>query len=109
MLSTPIGRLRLVGLVEGVSFLVLLGIAMPIKYIGGHPEPVYYVGMAHGVLFVALVVAILHARLLGHITPARATGAFVASVLPVGTFVLDPYLRRDEQTRTKRVCLGSRS
>jgi integral membrane protein len=96
VLSTPIGRLRLVGLIEGVSFLLLLCVAMPIKYVGGHPEPVFYVGLAHGILFILFLVAILHASSLRQITKGRAAFAFAASVLPAGTFVLDPYLRRDQ-------------
>ena len=50
-IKTSIGRLRVIGFWEGVSFLVLLLIAMPLKYIAGNPEPVSIVGMAHGVLF----------------------------------------------------------
>lgn len=51
--------LRLVGLLEGVSFLVLLGIAMPLKHFAGRPEAVRVVGMAHGVLFILFVVLVL--------------------------------------------------
>lgn len=98
MLNTPIGRLRLVGLVEGVSFLLLLCVAMPIKYVGGNPHPVFWVGLAHGVLFVLYVAAIGHAVSLKHISLTRGLAAFVASVVPVGTFVLDSYLRRDQES-----------
>ena len=51
MLSTPVGRFRVLAFVEGVSFLVLLLIAMPIKYVealGKNPTPVVYVGWVHG-------------------------------------------------------------
>ena len=63
MLSTPIGRLRLVGILEGISFLVLLGIAMPLKYLAGQPEAVKVVGWAHGALFVLYVGAVMQAAL----------------------------------------------
>jgi integral membrane protein len=59
MLNTPLARLRAIGLVEGVSFLVLLLIAMPLKYLAGQPLAVKYVGWAHGVLFVLYLLAVL--------------------------------------------------
>src|SRR5687767_2437690 len=61
MVKTPIGRLRLVGLSEGVSFLLLLGVAMPLKYIAGLPIFVKVVGWVHGGLFVLFCVALVHA------------------------------------------------
>ena len=59
--SKVIRDLRVIGIAEGVSFLVLLLIAMPIKYILGNPLPVKYTGWVHGVLFVAYVFAVLRA------------------------------------------------
>ena len=52
MLKTPLGRFRAVALAEGLSFVVLLFIAMPLKYALGLPLAVKYVGWAHGLLFV---------------------------------------------------------
>ena len=49
MLSTPIGRLRAIGLIEGISFLLLLFVAMPLKYFAGFSTAVKITGMAHGV------------------------------------------------------------
>ena len=51
MLRSPIGRLRAVGLAEGVSFLLLLGVAMPLKYAAGYPQAVRIVGWVHGLFF----------------------------------------------------------
>ena len=48
-LSDTLGRLRVTGLLEGLSFIILLAIAMPLKYLAGKPEMVSIVGMAHGV------------------------------------------------------------
>ena len=56
-LKTPLGRLRFIGLWEGVSFLVLLIIAMPLKYLAGWPDAVRVVGMAHGILFLLYLAA----------------------------------------------------
>ena len=56
---TFIRALRRVAFVEGVSTLVLFGIAMPLKYLAGLPLAVRIVGSIHGFLFVALVVIIV--------------------------------------------------
>ncbi len=96
MLSNPIGRLRLIGLIEGISFLVLLFIAMPLKYAAGLPEAVKYVGWAHGALFMLFIVALIHASSETEWSLTKIAGAFVASVVPFGTFVLDRTLKRDE-------------
>ena len=79
MLNTEIGRFRLVSLLEGVSFLVLLGIAMPLKYAAGIPEAVRYVGWAHGLLFVLFILALLSASTAARWPLAKIAGAFIAS------------------------------
>ncbi len=97
MLKTPIGRLRAVGLLEGLSFLVLLFIAMPLKYLAGMPLAVKMVGWAHGLLFVLYLLALVEASAAHRWSLVRIVGAFIASLLPFGTFVLDARLRREEQ------------
>ena len=57
--ATPLARLRLIGLLEGSSFLALLLIAMPLKYLAGQPLAVRAVGMAHGVLFLLYLLALV--------------------------------------------------
>lgn len=96
MPTTLLARFRLVAFVEGVSFLVLLFVAMPLKYFAGMPMPVRVVGMAHGVLFIAyaLLVALLLAR--GRFSLARAAWAMWMSLVPFGTFVLDRQLARED-------------
>jgi integral membrane protein len=97
MLSTLIGRLRLVGIIEGISYLLLLFIAVPIKYIealGANPLPVKYLGMAHGVLFVLYCVLILQAWLEYKWPFKTAAILFFGSLVPFGTFYTDKkYLR----------------
>jgi integral membrane protein len=90
------GRVRFVGLVEGVSFLVLLGVAMPLKYLADRPEAVLIVGWAHGILFMLYAGVVLQAWLAQALTFGMACAAAVAAVLPGGPFVLDIYLRRLE-------------
>src|SRR5688572_25686419 len=82
--SDPLSRLRTVAKIEGVSFLVLLGIAMPLKYAAGIPEAVKIVGWIHGVLFVALCALIAGAMRRGNLPFKTAAMVFVASLLPFG-------------------------
>lgn len=95
LLTTTIGRLRVVGFLEGVSFLLLLGVAMPLKYIWGEPQAVRVVGMAHGVLFLAYLAATLQATLEYEWSWKRATLVAVASLVPFGTFYADVKWMRD--------------
>lgn len=87
---------RMVALAEGVSFLILLGIAMPMKYFMGMPVAVRVVGSIHGVLFLVYVglLARLHVR---QRWPRRfSLYVLVASIIPFGTFLLDKHLREKE-------------
>jgi integral membrane protein len=97
MLDTPIRRLRFVGFVEGVSYLALLGIAMPLKYWAGLPLAVRVVGSLHGGLFILffLAVAEVHIRRTPPL-PGLWSRSFIASIVPFGTFVLDRWLKRAE-------------
>ena len=94
--SAPIRRLRHVGLAEGVSFLVLLFVAMPLKYLAGLPEAVFVVGSIHGALFVVYVLTIAYTRYRVRWTWGRTFVALAASVVPFGPFLLDPSLRREQ-------------
>ena len=62
MLRTSIGRLRAIGLAEAISFLMLLGIAMPLKYFADFPRAVTIAGWLHGVLFMAFFIALMQTR-----------------------------------------------
>ncbi|WP_299821172.1 DUF3817 domain-containing protein [uncultured Pontibacter sp.] len=96
-MKTPISRFRLVGFYEGLSYLLLLGIAMPVKYIFGIPELVKYVGWAHGVLFIAYMFALLQVTLEHKWSVGKVAAAFVASLLPFGPFILDKKLLQNEE------------
>ena len=93
-LSTPLGRFRLVSLLEGLSYVVLLGIAMPLKYLAGDTAAVPLAGRIHGGLFVLFVLALVHAAWVER-WPRRAQGiAMIAALLPLGAFWLERGLRR---------------
>ena len=89
LLKTSLGRLRIVAFTEGLSFLILLGIAMPLKYIANMPEAVRIVGMAHGVLFVLYVVLLIQVAIERSWSLKITLLAFVASLIPFGTFYAD--------------------
>jgi integral membrane protein len=59
MWKSSIGLLRGIGIIEGISYLVLLFIAMPLKYFADLPIFVQIFGMAHGILFVLFVLTLL--------------------------------------------------
>jgi len=98
MLKTPLGRFRAIALLEGLSFVVLLFIAMPLKYWAGMPLAVRVVGMAHGILFLLYLPSLLEVAAAQRWSRSRMAAAFGASLVPFGTFVLDARLRREKQT-----------
>ena len=97
MLRTSIGRLRAIGLIEGVSFLLLLGVAMPLKYLAGMPQAVTAAGWLHGLLFITFCIALTQAHQNANWTPWRSGTVLIAALLPFGPFVIDKKLRREEE------------
>lgn len=87
--ASSIEQLRLVGKIEGVSYLLLLGVAMPLKYLAHLPIAVKIVGWAHGALFVVFIATIVLAMLRARLPFKHALAAFIASLLPFGPFVID--------------------
>ena len=95
-MTRTIKSLRLIGIAEGFSFLILLLIAMPLKYWMGWPLAVRYVGWAHGLLFILYIVAVFAAIRAMKWGFKGVAVALIASLLPAGTFVLDRSLRKRE-------------
>ena len=92
---SPKFHLRASGFIEGISYIVLLFIAMPLKYMADSPEAVRVVGMAHGILFCWYVMAIVWARLALGFSYKNSILAFIASLIPFGTFIADKKLFKD--------------
>ena len=87
-LSNPIGRIRLVGMVEAISFLILLGCSVA-KRVADMPLGVKIFGPIHGALFVLLLYLIFQAwgdRLL---TKRQAWMVGLMSIVPFGPFLID--------------------
>jgi integral membrane protein len=83
-----------VGYLEGISFLILLVIAMPLKYLADIPEAVAVVGMLHGILFVLFIVSIMVMTVLHRWTFLWVSGAVLSSIIPFGPFIFDKMLRK---------------
>jgi integral membrane protein len=91
---TFLNRLRWLGLIEGISTLVLFGIAMPLKYFADMPMAVRIAGSIHGGLFIALVLMFLLGTRRIPIPPRLAAAGIVGAVFPFGPFVVDRWLDR---------------
>ena len=90
-----IQRLRVLGAIEGVSFLLLLGVAMPLKYGFGHAHATFWPGLAHGILFLIFCAALAHAKKTLGKPPSWAVKFSIAAPLPFGPFVMDKGLKHD--------------
>ena len=88
--------LRRAGIAEGISFLVLLGIAMPVKYFLKQPMAVTVVGWIHGVLFMAFLFLAWEVKTDRNKSAKWFGMAFLASILPAGTFFFDKKLKEEE-------------
>ncbi|MBL9155205.1 MAG: DUF3817 domain-containing protein [Verrucomicrobiales bacterium] len=91
--SNPIDRLRLASILDGISYLILLGIAMPLKYLADMPLAVRIVGMAHGILFIALCWCLLTALLDRRLSFKWCVIVFLCALVPFAPFVLDRKLK----------------
>ena len=95
-------RLRMISLTEGVSFVLLLFVAMPLKYFADQPMAVKIVGWIHGVLFMGLGFATLHTMKVLGWPFSRGLKVVVAGLLPFGPFVIDPRLRAAQEEQDRR-------
>ena len=95
--KTSLGFLRLTAFVEGMSFLVILFITMPMKYLFDIPEPTRPVGMAHGVLFILYVALVLLVQAKHKWSLKTTFWALFASIIPFGTFVADAKIFKKSQ------------
>lgn len=80
---------KIVATLEGISLLVLLLIAMPLKYMAGNPDPVRYTGMAHGVLFIGYIIMAVMLKIEQDWDWKKFGLVCIASVVPFGTFYIE--------------------
>src|SRR6187399_1066768 len=93
---------RKVAVAEGISYILLVFIAMPLKYMLDMPLAVKYTGWAHGLLFVLYIGALLHAAFAYRWSIVKIALGFIASVLPFGTFVFDAKVVKQQQAKAVR-------
>lgn len=88
--SSSVGRLRLIGYLEGISLLILVGIAVPLKYMYANPALVKAIGPVHGILFLLFVFNTLQVGIEQRWRFAKTTWkVLVACIIPFGTFYID--------------------
>jgi integral membrane protein len=101
MQTSSIAVLRKVGFLEGISLLVLLFVAMPLKYIWNEPGAVKVVGWLHGALFVLFMLLVLRVYDQKGWPFKKLIYAVVAAFLPFGTFVFDRQLKEEEKKKNQ--------
>ena len=84
--------LHWLGWAEGISWLVLLLVAVPLKYLAGNPSLVKSMGPLHGGLFVGLLMKCLHSLTMGELKFRQVLAIMGASFIPFGPFLIDRVL-----------------
>lgn len=92
---STVGIFRLVAILEGISYLLLLCLAMPLKYVFNYKSAVLYMGWAHGVLFIAFVILLMLVWIKFKWSFGKVVFAFIMSLIPFGTFVLERKLKKE--------------
>lgn len=95
MLKTSLGRLRLIGYLEGISLLVLLFVAVPMKYLQQDPGLTRVLGPVHGALFLLFLFNALSVGVEQQWKFRETTWKVIlACFIPFGTFYIDQKLLR---------------
>lgn len=94
MLQTPIGRFRLMGFIEGASLLILLFIAMPLKYWADIPMAVTIVGSLHGFFFMTYLLILAYTTYKIRWSFAWVFSAVAVAFIPFGNIILDTKLKK---------------
>jgi integral membrane protein len=95
--------LRKAGIAEGISFLVLIGIAMPLKYLLHQPMAVKICGWIHGILFVTFLFLAYEVKTDRNKSLKWFATAFLAAIIPTGTFFFDKKLKEEEKISLSQV------
>jgi integral membrane protein len=103
MLTSSLGRLRLLGLLEGLSLLLLVGVAVPLKHLYANPALVRALGPVHGLLFVLFVLNTLRVGVeQGWQFRHTTWKVLLACLLPFGTFYIDRKILAPLQAQSRQ-------
>jgi len=86
---------KIVSFLEGLSYILLLFIATPIKYLQGDPTYVKWLGMPHGILFVAYIILAVMLKYELNWNFKKLAIVCALSLIPFGTFFVGKYLKKD--------------
>ncbi len=100
---TTLDKFRLINFIEGISFLVLLFIAMPLKYMFDYPMATKIVGMTHGVLFIIFLIMLSQAIQEYKFSKKFSITLFIASLVPFGTTWTDKKLKELKELQECKV------
>ncbi len=89
LFSSALGRFRVISFLEGISFILLLGIATPLKHFGNMPEATMVPGMIHGLLFVIYLIALIMSGIEMKWSFKTYILLFLASILPCGFLIAE--------------------
>jgi integral membrane protein len=95
-MSSSLSIFRKVAIAEGISYLLLLFVAMPLKYLAGLPLYVKYTGWGHGLLFVLYAATLILAWQEQKWKFGKAVLIFLASLLPFAPFIVDRKLKDEK-------------
>lgn len=101
--NTPVGRFRLVAVIEGISYLFLLFVGMPLKYGFDLPQVTTYTGWIHGGLFLLYILTLIKANSSENWKRGRVLWAVLAALIPFGAFILERKLYREEQLKLQEI------
>ncbi len=91
-------KFRLINKIEGISFIILLFVAMPLKYMFGYPLAVKIVGMLHGLLVFAFIYQIFEAKKEARFSWKETAFYTLLSLVPFGSFYTDKELAKKMTT-----------
>ena len=94
MISIITALFRIIGFLEGLSYLLLILIAVPVKYIFNSHSMVKYLGMPHGILFIMYILASIIMKKNNKWIKNNFVLVLIASIIPFGTFVVDYKLKK---------------
>ena len=101
-MTESLRRLRLLAFLEGVSLILLVGVAVPLKHVFDIPLVVRVVGPLHGLAFLAYVVSVVDALGTRSLRGRQAGLALLAAMIPGGSFLFARSIRRPASDEASR-------